>query len=187
MKKGDWIRIISMQGEPQMTGKIGQYDHTDTSGQLQGSWGIAIQPDKDSYEVLTTEQVEKIKAEEAAKKAAFKAPHVNHEIIEVKFKFNLGLTRLQMLNGMKSKEIVGKIVFHPNGGENYSNTYGHICNSVIGIRDDQVGYIKSYVNERLKTKCCWTMEIKPCDARKSLEDCMPAINEVIRLFNASEN
>ena len=186
MKKGDWIRIISMQGEPQMTGKIGQYDHTDSSGQLQGSWGIAIRPE-DSYEVLTTEQVEKIKAEEAAKKAAFKAPHVNHEIIEVPFKFKMELTRLERLNGMQSKEITGRIVFHPNGAENYSNTYGHICNTVIGIRDDQCVFIRNHVNQKLKTKCCWLMEIKPCDVRKPLDACMPAIDEAVRLLNASEN
>ena len=65
MKKGQWIKIIHMEGEPQMTGEIGQYEFTDSIGQIHGTWGIAIQPDKDSYELLTESQVAEIREEEA--------------------------------------------------------------------------------------------------------------------------
>lgn len=53
MIKGQWIKITHMEGEPQMTGKIGQYEFTDSIGQIHGTWGIAIQPDKDSFELIT--------------------------------------------------------------------------------------------------------------------------------------
>jgi len=182
MNKGQWIKIISMQGEPQMSGKIGQYNHTDSKGQLQGSWGLAIQPG-DSYVLLSDEEVKKIQDEEAAKKAAFKAPHVKPEIIEVTFTFPLKLSRLESLNGMKSKNIAGRVVIHPNGSENYSNTYGNICNWIAGIREDQCRSLVDQINSKLKVKCCWTMEVKPCDARKSVDDCMAAINEAVRLLN----
>ena len=66
MKKGQYVRILSMCGEPQMSGKIGQYEMTDGIGQIHGTWGPAIQPDKDSYELLSYEEAVAIWAKEDA-------------------------------------------------------------------------------------------------------------------------
>lgn len=53
IKKGNKIKIIEMQGEPQYTGKIGIIDHIDDGGQLHGSWGgCAVIPEIDKIEVL---------------------------------------------------------------------------------------------------------------------------------------
>lgn len=50
---GDTIRIINMEGEPQYAGKIGIVEHIDDIGQVHGTWGgCAIQPERDSYEIL---------------------------------------------------------------------------------------------------------------------------------------
>ena len=52
-QKGDKIKIIEMQGEPQYTGKIGNIDHIDDIGQLHGTWGgCAVIPEADKIEVL---------------------------------------------------------------------------------------------------------------------------------------
>jgi len=60
VKIGDTVRIISMEGEPQYTGKVGTvtsinpaYKPLGILEQLHGTWGgLAIQPDRDSYEIL---------------------------------------------------------------------------------------------------------------------------------------
>ena len=55
MKIGDKIRIVEMVGEPQYTGKVGVIEYIDSIGQLHGTWGgCAIQPDKDTVEVIKT-------------------------------------------------------------------------------------------------------------------------------------
>ena len=52
-KIGDWIQIISMEGEPRYTGKIGQITHIDDMGQLHGTWGgLAVIPSEDDYEII---------------------------------------------------------------------------------------------------------------------------------------
>ncbi len=54
IKVGWKIRIVEMVGEPHYTGKEGVVEHIDSSGQAFGSWGgIAIQPDRDNFEVLS--------------------------------------------------------------------------------------------------------------------------------------
>lgn len=52
-KKGDTIRIIEMVGEPRYAGKMGVVEHIDDVGQIHGTWGgCAIQPERDTYEIL---------------------------------------------------------------------------------------------------------------------------------------
>lgn len=59
-KVGDMIRIIKMEGEPQYAGKIGIVTHINPAypplgilEQIQGTWGgCAIQPERDTYEIL---------------------------------------------------------------------------------------------------------------------------------------
>lgn len=50
---GQKIRIISMEGEPQYSGKEGVISHIDSIGQLHGTWGgLAVQPERDIIEVI---------------------------------------------------------------------------------------------------------------------------------------
>lgn len=53
---GDKIRIINMEGEPHMAGKEGIVESVsrDPWGDLRldGTWGIALYPGKDIYEII---------------------------------------------------------------------------------------------------------------------------------------
>ncbi len=52
-KIGDKIKIISMNGEPQYSGKVGVIEHIDDIGQLHGSWGgCALIPGVDEFEKI---------------------------------------------------------------------------------------------------------------------------------------
>lgn len=52
---GKTIKIISMQGEPDYTGRIGIVENVDGIGQLHGTWGgLAVQPENDEFEVINT-------------------------------------------------------------------------------------------------------------------------------------
>lgn len=58
VQKGDKIRILYMEGEPQYAGREGHVSFVDDVGQIHGSWGgCAIIPETDSYEVLMREGV----------------------------------------------------------------------------------------------------------------------------------
>ena len=59
-KVGDKIKIISMNGEPQYTGKVGVVDFIDDMGQIHGTWGgCAIIPNVDSFEIVNDNQEQK--------------------------------------------------------------------------------------------------------------------------------
>ena len=50
---GKEIEIISMEGEPQYTGKRGLVRRIDSLGQLHGTWGgCAIIPETDTWKVI---------------------------------------------------------------------------------------------------------------------------------------
>jgi hypothetical protein len=50
---GQKIKIISMEGEPQYSGKEGVINYIDDIGQLHGTWGgLAVQPERDIIEVI---------------------------------------------------------------------------------------------------------------------------------------
>lgn len=52
-KVGDKIRIISMEGEPNYTGKEGVIENIDSIGQLHGTWGgLAVIPEEDDFVVI---------------------------------------------------------------------------------------------------------------------------------------
>ena len=56
VKVGDRIRIISMDGEPQYTGKTGTVTIIDSMGQIHGTWGgCALIPNLDRFEVIPEE------------------------------------------------------------------------------------------------------------------------------------
>ena len=59
-KIGDKIKIISMNGEPQYTGKVGVVEFIDDMGQIHGTWGgCAIIPNADSFEIINENQEQK--------------------------------------------------------------------------------------------------------------------------------
>ena len=52
-KVGQKIRIVSMDGEPNYSGREGVIESIDSIGQLHGTWGgLAVIPETDSYEVI---------------------------------------------------------------------------------------------------------------------------------------
>ena len=54
---GDVIKIISMEGEPQYSGKEGTVTLIDDAGQIHGSWGgCALIPECDIFKVIHDEQ-----------------------------------------------------------------------------------------------------------------------------------
>ena len=53
-KVGSTIKIISMAGEPEYTGKVGKITKIDDAGQLHGTWGgLALIPGDDKFELVT--------------------------------------------------------------------------------------------------------------------------------------
>lgn len=56
-RPGDYIKIISMKGEPHYAGRIGKVEHIDSIGQIHGDWGgCAVIPGEDEFEVLPKER-----------------------------------------------------------------------------------------------------------------------------------
>ena len=56
IKIGDNILIISMQGEPDYTGKTGVVTRIDSLGQLHGTWGgLAIIPEEGTFQIINGE------------------------------------------------------------------------------------------------------------------------------------
>lgn len=52
-QKGDKLKILYMEGEPQYTGREGYVQHVDDAGQLHGTWGgCAVIPETDDYEII---------------------------------------------------------------------------------------------------------------------------------------
>ncbi len=52
-KVGDKIKIISMKGEPDYSGKEGVIENIDGIGQLHGTWGyLAVIPEEDDFKVI---------------------------------------------------------------------------------------------------------------------------------------
>ena len=53
VKIGDVIKIISMQGEPDYTGRSGIVTRIDSLGQIHGTWGgLAIIPEEDTFQII---------------------------------------------------------------------------------------------------------------------------------------
>ena len=53
VKIGDVIKIISMQGEPDYTGRSGIVTRIDSLGQIHGTWGgLAIIPEEDTLQII---------------------------------------------------------------------------------------------------------------------------------------
>ena len=53
VKIGDVIKLISMQGEPDYTGRSGIVTRIDSLGQIHGTWGgLAIIPEEDTFQII---------------------------------------------------------------------------------------------------------------------------------------
>lgn len=183
MRKGQWIMISCMVGEPQMTGKIGQYEFTDDIGQIHGTWGIAIQPDKDSFVMLTDEQVAEIKANEEKKKAEFKPPYVEGaKEVELEFDAVPRLSRMEWPNGVKpTTPIKCKVNLDLNGRYKRSVEERKKIWTVIGVPDNACREVYERIKHNIGRDCCPICIVMPCDVRKSCGDYMPAIDKACKL------
>ena len=53
IKIGDEIKIISMKGKPDYSGRTGTVEFIDSMNQIHGTWGgLALQPENDEFEVI---------------------------------------------------------------------------------------------------------------------------------------
>lgn len=52
VKIGDKLRIITMQGEPQYTGKEGIVQYIDDAGGVHGTWGGLVLLEGDKWEII---------------------------------------------------------------------------------------------------------------------------------------
>lgn len=190
MKKGQWIRIINMEGEPQYGGKIGQVEFIDDAGQIHGTWGGLALQQRDSYELLTDEQVAEIKAEEAREASEYKPPFVEGaRPVEVPFVATRSLSRLERLNGAEPKQVMCKVILDLNGraeyyrqlvaehGDNFRG--GKAC--IIGVPDNMCGQIYDRIKRNIGQDCCPVCRVVPCDMRKNEEDYLPAIDQACEL------
>jgi hypothetical protein len=68
-KVGSTVKIISMAGEPEYTGKVGKITKIDDAGQLHGTWGgLALIPGDDKFELVTVINHDTGKIEEKKEK-----------------------------------------------------------------------------------------------------------------------
>jgi hypothetical protein len=51
------LRIVSMRGEPEYSGRTGRVEFIDSVGQIHGTWGgCALQPEHDVFEVVVEDK-----------------------------------------------------------------------------------------------------------------------------------
>ena len=167
MKKGQWLKILYMVGEPHYTGKIGQVDHTDDKGQLHGTWGgCALRPmDGDRYALLTEEQARA----ELAKQAEENTP--------------------KQVKGGSCKLICPVQMRHPCTREWVTLKTGAVKvdlggvtgRCVIGVADTDARYIASVVDSVTGVKnTAFRIEVYPLDARKKLESYIDSLKDAVR-------
>lgn len=59
MKIGDYVRILSMEDEPQYTGKEGEVIYIDDIGQIHGTWGgCALIRGVDKFKIIDEKEVQ---------------------------------------------------------------------------------------------------------------------------------
>lgn len=188
MIKGQWIKITHMEGEPHMTGKIGQYEFTDSIGQIHGTWGIAIQPDKDSFELITDEQVAEISAEEERNRNAYEPPYINGaKRVEVLFDAVPIVSRVCWVDGKKpTKPVKCKVVLDLNGCYEIAKREGHSIACVVGVPEDMSKIMTDKIRFIAGEDCCPLCSVEPCDMRKSGEDYIPAIEKAVNIALGKE-
>lgn len=191
MKKGQWLKITHMEGEPQYAGKIGQVEQVDSIGQIHGSWGgCAVQPEHDTYELLTEEQAEAILAEEKRKASEYVPPFVeNVRKVELPFVAMQSLSRLERLNGKQPKQVLCKVVLDLNGYREHHKEYvtkygtndrgGKSC--IVGVPENMCGIIFGRIKQNIGMDCCPVCCVEPCDLRKNEADYLPAIDQACEL------
>ena len=165
MKKGQWLKILYMVGEPRYTGKIGQVEHIDDKGQIAGTWGgCRLRPmDGDRYALITEEQAraELAKQAEANKPKQVKGGSV---CVPCTFKAWNHSTR-QWVDSNGTIKV----------------TLGGTGRCVLGVADCDARYICSVVDQITKvpnTAC--TIEVLPRDCRKQVESYLGALKDAVR-------
>lgn len=188
MKEGQWIKIIHMEGEPHMTGEIGQYEFTDSIGQLHGTWGLGIQPDKDKYELLTESQVAEIRAEEERKRKAYEPPYINGaKRVEVLFDAVPIVSRVCWVDGKKpTRPVKCKVVLDLNGCYESAKKEGHRRACVVGVPDNMSLRMIDKIRAVAGQDCCPLCSVEPCDLRKPEEDYIPAIVKAVNIALGKE-
>ena len=165
MKKGQWLKILYMVGEPQYTGKVGQVEHVDDMGQIHGSWGgCALRPmDGDRYALISEDEGRA----ELAKQDEERKPK-------------------QVKGGSACVPCTFKAWNHPTRQWVESNgtikvTLGGTGRCVVGVADCDARYICSVVDQITKvhnTAC--TIEVCPRDSRKKLESYIETLKDAVR-------
>lgn len=152
MVKGQWVKVIYMDGEPRMTGAIGQYEHTDDMGQIHGTWGCAIHPDTDRFEVISEEEGKALKAkrdeERKPKATTFGSANVPFKV--------------------RGYDCVVELKFTPE------------TRCVCGVMDCDCRALYSVIESTCGVKGVGVaVNIRPCDLRKSYDECVGALKQAV--------
>jgi hypothetical protein len=121
-KVGNTVKIISMAGEPEYTGKVGKITKIDDAGQLHGTWGgLALIPGDDKFELVTVinhdtgkvEENKKVKEALTEEEKEVSTPHfelMNNEMGKIMAFFKGSKTAFE------SAVEIGKTIHGKNGG-----------------------------------------------------------------------
>ncbi len=121
-KVGSTVKITSMAGEPEYTGKVGKITKIDDAGQLHGTWGgLALIPGDDKFELVTVinhetgkvEENKKVKEALTEEEKEVSTPHfelMNNETGKIMAFFKGSKTAFE------SAVEIGKTIHGKNGG-----------------------------------------------------------------------
>ena len=151
MKKGQWLKILYMVGEPRYTGKVGQVESVDDMGQIHGSWGgCALRPmDGDRYALITEDdgRAELAKQDEERKPKPVKG---GSACVPCTF------------NGRRRGVYDGAIKV----------TLGGTRRCIVGLRDCDVAYVGSVVDSVTGVRnTAAEVTFTPCDLYKEADSC----------------
>ncbi len=176
-----------MEGEPGYCGKIGRVEHVDSIGQIHGTWGgCAIQPERDSYELLTEDQAVAIREEEIKKRVAEPVPYVDGaKKVSVTFKCQCPIYR------MGTKEVMCRVDLDLNGCcdsyakvDSYGNHGSKAC--IIGVPDNECARVYGFIKKLVGQDCCPQCVVAPADLRKLSSDYYPAIKKAVLMAIGKE-
>lgn len=175
---GKYVKIVSMMGEPQYSGKIGRIEHVDSTGQLHGTWGgLAIQPEHDTFTVLTDEEVTLIRMQKEKEELEYMPPFIaNATKVEVPFSMMQVLSRLEKLNGAIPKRVECKVILDLNGNVDVAHKVKRNTSLVMGVADCDVERIRTRIFRNVG-QCCFKCEIRPFNVRKNLDVVLPVIDK----------
>lgn len=167
MKKGQWLKILYMVGEPRYTGKVGQVESVDSMGQIHGSLGgCALRPmDGDRYALITEDEGRA----ELAKQGEDRKP--------------------KQVKGGSFKLVCPVQMRNPCTREWFTLKTGAVKvdlgvatgRCVIGVADADARYIASVVDSVTGVKnTAFRIEVYPLDARKKVESYIDSLKDAVR-------